>query len=177
MTEEDHDTWYYYPFPVRDIEESTPPVMIPQTPYLFCETKMARLSAYLPAHDTMRWRTDVNVLELRDNSGTPIDSLHLHNEQQRDELFPTPGTQNGLAKKLDLVAIYKLRITSKTWNEERRHYGYPVKVEDYYVVLWIEEEDGIAYRQASGKVKKDAWEILELEDKSLVLGWGRTITR
>ncbi|KAF5555927.1 hypothetical protein FPHYL_8111 [Fusarium phyllophilum] len=35
---------WYYPFPVNEIQESTPPFMPEQTPYLFCETAQATLS-------------------------------------------------------------------------------------------------------------------------------------
>jgi len=41
---------------------------------------------------------------------------------------------------------------------------------EYLNVLWIEWEDGIAYRKGVGKVLKDRWETLELEWIDVVLG-------
>lgn len=37
-------------------------------------------------------------------------------------------------------------------------------------VLWIKWEDGIAYRRGVGRVTKETWESMELEDVDLVLG-------
>ncbi|KAF1960726.1 HET-domain-containing protein [Byssothecium circinans] len=41
---------------------------------------------------------------------------------------------------------------------------------EYYNVLWIEWENGIAYRKALGRVYKEAWEAQELEEVDIVLG-------
>jgi hypothetical protein len=41
---------------------------------------------------------------------------------------------------------------------------------NFYNVLWIEWEDGIAYRKALGRVFKDAWERQDLEETDIVLG-------
>ncbi|KAK7985701.1 HET-domain-containing protein [Apiospora saccharicola] len=48
----------------------------------------------------------------------------------------------------------------------------PVEKEfwEFYNVLWVEWEDGIAYRKGIGRVERSAWERLEKEDISLVLG-------
>jgi hypothetical protein len=51
--------------------------------------------------------------------------------------------------------------------------------EDYYGetgtwsfcnVLWVEWENGVAYRKAMGRVERDTWEGLKKEEISLVLG-------
>ncbi|EWG53257.1 hypothetical protein FVEG_17082 [Fusarium verticillioides 7600] len=44
---------WYYPFPVSEIQESTPPFMPEQTPNLFCETVQARLSGYQQDSDKL----------------------------------------------------------------------------------------------------------------------------
>jgi hypothetical protein len=41
---------------------------------------------------------------------------------------------------------------------------------EYYNVLWIEWDDGVAYRKAVGRVEKRVWESLSLESIDLVLG-------
>ncbi|KAK8071713.1 hypothetical protein PG996_005061 [Apiospora saccharicola] len=48
----------------------------------------------------------------------------------------------------------------------------PVEKEfwEFYNVRWVEWEDGIAYRKGIGRVERSAWERLEKEDISLVLG-------
>ncbi|KAK8008147.1 hypothetical protein PG991_010698 [Apiospora marii] len=54
------------------------------------------------------------------------------------------------------------------------HFRAPQPVEketwSFYNVLWVEWEDGIAYRKGIGRVKRSAWERVEKEDISLVMG-------
>jgi hypothetical protein len=45
-----------------------------------------------------------------------------------------------------------------------------IGVYEYYNVMWIEWEDGIAYRRAVGRVYKEAWEALDLEEVDVLLG-------
>ncbi len=40
----------------------------------------------------------------------------------------------------------------------------------FYFVMWIEWENGIAYRKAIGTVFKNVWESQELEDVDITLG-------
>jgi hypothetical protein len=56
--------------------------------------------------------------------------------------------------------------------DEWKHKERPRESEKYefYNVLWVEWQDGIAYRKACGRVMKSAWECQELEWVDLVLG-------
>jgi hypothetical protein len=45
-----------------------------------------------------------------------------------------------------------------------------IGIYEYYNVMWIEWEDGIAYRKAIGRVYKEAWEAQELEEIDVLLG-------
>ncbi|KAH6879461.1 heterokaryon incompatibility protein-domain-containing protein [Thelonectria olida] len=152
---------WYYPFPVTDIQESTPPFTPEQTPYLFCETKAARLFGHQA--DTG------NIVVLCNHLKEDIGSLHLHNEES---LAPFPKTvaegETGLP--VELVAVYKSKRYSKTWNKEKQAYDLPLREEEKYVVLWIEWKSGVAFRLASGQVNAADWEKLDLEEVSLVLG-------
>ena len=49
-------------------------------------------------------------------------------------------------------------------------YDHPVTTENLYVVLWVEWVNGVAYRLASGTVEETAWDKLNLENVSLILG-------
>lgn len=40
----------------------------------------------------------------------------------------------------------------------------------FYIVLWIEWEQDIAYRRGIGRVKSEAWEAHGLESIDLILG-------
>jgi hypothetical protein len=160
--------YWYYPFPIADIQESTPLFTPEQTSYLFCQTKRAYVLAY-PAKPGLYPGEKQNCLELRNEGGDEIGDLHLHNSEQRQG-FPETATEETTGIKLELVAIYWSRQYAKTFSEELQEYTYPHTVKDRYKVLWIEWKDGIAYRLASGNVDKAAWEALDLEDVSLVLG-------
>jgi hypothetical protein len=45
-----------------------------------------------------------------------------------------------------------------------------IGIYEYYNVMWIEWKNGIAYRKAVGRVYKEAWESLELEEVDVLLG-------
>lgn len=63
----------------------------------------------------------------------------------------------------ELVAISK-------GNNLRHPVEPPREKYTFYNVLWIKWEDGIAYRRGVGRVKRQTWESMELEDIDLVLG-------
>ncbi|KAF7945254.1 hypothetical protein EAE96_010032 [Botrytis aclada] len=160
MLDSDTRSWYY-PFPVPDIHDTTPPVTPEQTSYLFCKTWRARLWG--------RQDSEGNVARLFNSSGEDIGSLHLHNDAALS-LFPPMDSEVIHGLPVDLIALYKSRVYSKTWNEGQEEYGHPLKREDKYKVLWVEWKGGIAYRLASGQVKAEEWEKLVPESIDLILG-------
>ncbi|KAI1120699.1 heterokaryon incompatibility protein-domain-containing protein [Nemania abortiva] len=163
---------FYYPFPVVDITVNTPPVMPPQTAYLFCETQKTQLHVKPPEKNYPQ-ADDIDkfIMELRDRNNTMIGQLHLHNEEQLSSFTGrnAPGA-NSPGNKIEVVAISKRREYAKTWKDELQRYDHPITTENLYVVLWVEWVDGIAYRLASGTVEEKAWENLSLETVSLILG-------
>ena len=159
MPDEDCDS-YYFPFPVTDIQEFTPPFTPDQTSYIFCETKRARLWAH------QGW--DENIVTICNKAGRSIGLLHLHNHEQLEH-FPKTVANDAPGMQIELIAIYRSRKYAKTWDEEQKRYTYPQPVTESYQVLWVEWVDGVAYRLASGHVGKADWEISDLEDVSLIL--------
>lgn len=63
----------------------------------------------------------------------------------------------------DLVDSFHLRATGADLAEISGTY-------QYYNVLWIEQKEGIAYRQAAGRVRKESWEQHCSEPVRIVLG-------
>lgn len=56
---------------------------------------------------------------------------------------------------------------------EKRRYGSSVptlEICEFYNVLWVEYQDGIAYRRACGWVPKHIWDEIALEEKDIILG-------
>ncbi|KAK7961163.1 hypothetical protein PG988_012377 [Apiospora saccharicola] len=159
----DEDRAWHYPFPVAEIQESALPCMPEQTAYLFCDTIGTRLwGINLTTTTTTRWTCAIVKTKKSDRFTCITKTRGL-----AFQLWP-PGTGVGLP--VDLVAIYKSRKISGTWDTQEMRYGLPLKRRDVYCVLWIEWIEGVAYRLASGHVEAEAWDGLEHESVSLVLG-------
>lgn len=167
---------FFYPFPIADVDETTPPHVPPQTSYLFCETRRAFLRG---VKDLEHGRT---TLILLNDLGKQVGQLFLQSEEDKDyfpdkkeEIGPYISQSSGLQvlKSVELVAVCKSRVYSQTNHKKGERvplYGPPQVADDIYAVLWIEWKDGVAYRRGSGEVNGDEWESLDLEPVSLVLG-------
>jgi hypothetical protein len=80
----------------------------------------------------------------------------------------------------ELIAISKgsLRKKQSTWGLRLELFeefdAFPElkgkELYEFYNVLWIEWEDGIAYRKTLGRVMKEAWERQDLEEADILLG-------
>ncbi|KAI1087496.1 heterokaryon incompatibility protein-domain-containing protein [Rostrohypoxylon terebratum] len=156
--DEEINLWYY-PFPVADISESTPPVLVDQTAYLFCETQRTHLWARRTRSDDP-FRGE-NILQLVDAQKTPVGLLHLDDGEGH--------TEQPLGRQVELVAIYRYKRYSKKWDEADRLYV-AVETSENMAVLWIEWVDGVAYRLASGHVELEVWNKMPLQSISLVMG-------
>jgi hypothetical protein len=155
---------WYYPFPVPEIDEATQPDMPEQTEYLFCKTDKAQLLGYQKNDEG----NDIILYNIHKES---VGFLNLVNADFLNR-FPKPlmEDENGTGLPVELVAVCKVRRYSKTRNGPEKVYNDIVSKEDTYLVLWVEWEDGIAYRLASGHVRVEEWDKLSLETISLVLG-------
>ncbi|EXJ81730.1 hypothetical protein A1O1_07795 [Capronia coronata CBS 617.96] len=141
---------WFYPFPVRDIQESTETFLPEQTPYLFCRTKGVQLWASEGLKE--------NTMSLRaTRDGLVIGTLDLHNHAQLD-MFPQDTY--GRAGPVELVAIYR----SKVYTTIGRF-----RVREKYRLLWIEWKGGLAYRLGAASLDREEWEALKTEDVDLVL--------
>jgi hypothetical protein len=123
---------------------------------LFCRTRKARLYIgeeipYCIIHCSCRM--------LRTNDGTFCGFLQLNEAptySDRASDNPLEGTICELIAISEGLAPVSTLSSPILWTS-----GDPWTAESYefYNVLWIEWEDGIAYRKALGKVKKDVWDV------------------
>jgi hypothetical protein len=185
---------WYFPFPVAEISSATEASIPEQTPYLFSRTQRSFVLGR-----RVGGRANIIALGDR-SSGISVGTLHLHFEEQLErfpfaENAPTSGREHlrnylghiliskedmNMAtaahppdedlSKIEIVAVSMTRYDAKTWNEEAQRCEKPFVTTEEVNVLWIEWEDGIAYRSAAGHIRKEYWEQLEREDIDLVIG-------
>jgi hypothetical protein len=169
---EGHCRGWYYTFHMPTVNASTPFETPEQTRYLFCKTWKLTLWAHQDLH--LPWNARNLSLRASDGAGPSIGRLYLHNEEQFKTLArPSAcGAEIG-AWPVDVVAISRSRSLirqnsprgsdlSDSSNEWRQ--------DDEVNVLWVEWEQGIAYRLSSGYVEEAHWYALNPEEVDLVLG-------
>ncbi|KAK8017710.1 HET-domain-containing protein [Apiospora rasikravindrae] len=157
------DEWFWYHFPISQSDTHSHTSTPSQMPYLLGRTTRAWLDVYRRVERDSPDDTDYGFfgtrLYLEDQTGKEAGHILLHS---KDNLSRFP-TQYGVGTRIELVAICRRVLHEKT---PPRH-----MFKEYYAVLWIEWENGVAYRQASGIVERSAWENHpELEEIDLVLG-------
>ncbi|KIN08923.1 hypothetical protein OIDMADRAFT_153536 [Oidiodendron maius Zn] len=169
----DPTTEFWYPIPLCEGQHNPPRPRGTDT-LLCCRTQ--RIWAFLSQKFSHSTREYTNS-SIRNSKGTWIGELRLH-----DNKIPTKnlsqshqGSESG--DLCELIAIswgyfYEKWDWSVFQIDEWNHKERPRDSEKYefYNVLWVEWQDGIAYRKACGRVMKSAWECQELEWVDLVLG-------
>jgi hypothetical protein len=167
-----------FPFPITEVRETTTQSRPEQTPYLFCKTHKARLWAVCSldlwkdiankaffSSSSGAIAKNIRILEIRTERGGPkVGELYLHNTNQLVPflLASDDSIKIGPGQSVELVAIYHSHVRGTC-------YGSGV-ITERYRVLWVEWEDGIAYRLGVGWVEKTAWEGANLTEIDLVLG-------
>lgn len=164
------DRYWRFPFPVPDITTSTPSFMPEQTQYLFCRTKRAYVCA---GRENPQSLYDLSVA-LWSDTNSMIGFLQLHDAEKRDTFWgsdPKPSSGDNPRHQVEILAIYKTRNESKNRSPALDQKEHRIGNFNTHTVLWVEWENGIAYRKACGWVFSAVWEeLLQLEDVSLVLG-------
>lgn len=160
----DTQSEFWYPIPtVQDINKEP-------------SSQMNGNDTLLSGHTTRAWFYGKGRLggyhtavSLWDNLDNWVGALRLQ-IKSLDDTSTDPGT-------CELVAIsagYAIEgfpaYAIDEWEIKQRPKGSPGKKYEYYNVLWVEWKDGVAYRKASGRVMKSAWEAQDLEEVDLVLG-------
>jgi hypothetical protein len=127
------------------------------------------VSNILPSSDEYGNEEDLKV-NLHAKTTGDIGILRLHNQEQV-ELLTKADPHNIWGTPVELVAIYRSRVF-KNYVKSSQDSG-PVRAFgtlENYTVLWVEWKDGVAYHLGIGEVEKAAWEALDPEDISFVMG-------
>lgn len=140
----ERENCFPFPFPLSDLGGQGLPDMPEQTTFLFCKTQLARI-------------TMDDGGSLFDSSTNICGFIVLHNE----------GQQGEVRRPIPLVAINRRRFRTPIPLSNKRE---PRDIKEFHTVLWVEWDNGVAYRQAAGIVASKAWEKLDRQDIDLVLG-------
>lgn len=160
---------FWYPVPLSDPDSR--PHSTPQTEFLFGSVQTAQLSVTGPIY---RHRHRSVTLRNFRNEWAGVLRLHSSDYFSRDGLDPVESpievqliaiskgsVPNGLGAAEGASAIKEYMV------EERPKDGDSY---EYYNVMWISWKQGIAYREAVGRVHKRMWESLDPSIIDVVLG-------
>ncbi|KAJ8071321.1 hypothetical protein OCU04_001656 [Sclerotinia nivalis] len=161
------DRWYKYPVPLLDCYSMH--LLQPQTQFLSCQTSrvflhgipdisaIERKESSSPSE--LRNYNNYNNVKLQDENGEAVGFLALMRERDRNYFAENiaPGAV------VELVAISEgwFGINNESGEEEKEIKDWTPRSmtrQDCYHVLWVEWEDGTAYRRGSGYVLKEVWE-------------------
>lgn len=154
-----------WPFPIPP-HGKTPPIPEP-TPYLFCRTSRAHLFTNSLGQDFLNIKCQGLTRSITDKEGNWVGVLFVQDRHSTD-------LTNQIPQKIELVAISRTICTEpdKEYVWERTYRKLPSDAPyEYYNVLWIGREMGVAYRKGLGRVPKEEWDRLrEEKDIDLILG-------
>ena len=170
---------YSYPFPVPEPCSTSTSISVPQTAYLFAQTNRAFLCGQL-VHNVKYRLMGAPHMWLKSSQDQYVGFIYLNSSEQESLLRETGGNSSS-PNPLELVAMSKgtswaLRSPELDWEVELKRSSEAGEREerrafDCIFVLWIEWEDGVAYRRACGVVHADVWEReREKELVNLILG-------
>lgn len=165
--------FYKYPIPVLETNKTQP--LSRQTQFLSCRTSRAFIRGVLPrgesASPTLQLaRHNLTHIQLQDEEGNFTGFVTLMQEEDRERFAnSTPAVID-----LELVAIAEgwfgimnFDACGKAANTRQQDFAHRECIH----VLWVQWNDGVAYRKGNGSVTKEVWErIKEKELVDLVLG-------
>ncbi|KAK8079382.1 heterokaryon incompatibility protein (HET) domain-containing protein [Apiospora hydei] len=127
--------------------------------------------------------------ERRLNNCLNAELIELENENWAGAIRLLPSQLEELeqarsGRKVDLIEVAAGGVQEKDWPKvceyTHKRYSFPecnyegspkgTEVYEFYFVLWVEWQDGIAYRKALGRVEKQAWLRVAQERISVTLG-------
>jgi hypothetical protein len=156
-----------WPFPIPQ-QGKTPTIPEP-TPFLFCRTSRAHVFANRLSQDVPSSSHQGFTCSLTDIEGNWVGVLFLQDQQGMDLI-----QCNQTSQMIEVVSISQTICTEpdKEYTAERRYGKLPKDAPyEYYNVLWIGREMGVAYRKGLGRVLGEEWERLREEEViDLILG-------
>lgn len=159
------ECWYPIPLP-RTAEHTTPNI---SAPFLSGRTWRTWLLAG-KRDSVMAWHGDMTArMWLNDTRGRRVGKLTLlEGPQSKEVITPECGY---FGQPLELVRLSKGHtMDGNSHDISGLPYPQETLLFEFYHVMFIKWEDGIAYRKGLGRVMKEAWEAQEREPITLILG-------
>jgi hypothetical protein len=150
-----------WPFPIPQPDEI--PIMPEPTPYLFCRASRAYLFVDRPDKAIMNSRYPAFIFCLKDVLGKCVGVLFV---QDRENLSCL-STSDWKLQKIEVVEISRTMCAQpeRGYDEEKRYGILPTHTPyEYYNVLWVSWDMGVAYRRGLGRVLRGEWEHLRERD-------------
>lgn len=151
-----------FAFPVPIPEDTYVPA-IEYAPFISCTTRRAWFQA-----GGSNLRNSKSPFD-RDGHHYLIEVLHEFSNDFVGCLNPQADIQPG--DRIELIELAECQFGSErdVWRYEYPEMG-PTGNYDFYYVMCIRWEDGIAYRQGVGRIRKDAWLEVQKEEIYVMLG-------
>jgi hypothetical protein len=157
-------TEFWYPIPLCEGLQAPPPRH--SETLINCRTQRTWLYVANRVADTY-FPTYRSTYSLYDAEGAWVGVLYLHSKPEsllNNSICELVEISRGYAVEGDrFVYIDEWRLPDRPKSPDGETY-------EFINVLWVEWEEGIAYRKAYGRVMESAWEAQELEWIDLVLG-------
>ena len=160
---------FWYPIPFRD-QKAEPVVRHPE-PLLF--TRTCRAWFRIGGRVLGVWSVCVPI---RDTTGAWVGILRMPNERTLTSIRLEKVGTTVRSRPLEFIALSRgIADASRDqepgldeWLLEDRPTS--KRLYEFYNVMWIEWENGIAYRRAVGRILRDVWESRNLEWVDVTLG-------
>ena len=160
---------FWYPIPLRDPRAE--PIIRHPAPLLFTHT--CRAWFRIGSRISGSWLVCVPI---RDTNGAWVGILRMPNEETLTSIRPEKVGTNVESPPLEFIALSRGYADGSRkeepgldeWLLEER--PTTTALYEFYNVMWIEWENGIAYRRALGRILRDVWESQKLEWVDITLG-------
>ncbi|CZR54195.1 uncharacterized protein PAC_04078 [Phialocephala subalpina] len=174
---------YDCPLPTREapsiasMDAPLPP--LPRNSLLYCRTRKATF--HMTKMSRIKKKNGIIVTELyyqlQDQQShwagiiqSTAECWHYHHDETGQHLIPSDEVAGDLVIVCESYSVEGVYETFVEWEFEERPKGPTGSKYEYYNVLWVEWDDGIAYRKGCGRVMKSVCDALEPEWIDLTLG-------
>ena len=160
---------FWYPIPLRD--QQAEPIVRHTAPLLF--TRTCRAWFRIGSRVSGVWFI---CAPIRDTNDAWVGILRLPNEETLASIRPETAGAGFESRPLEFIALSRGSADGSRkeepgldeWLHEER--SATEGLYEFYNVMWIEWEDGIAYRKGLGRILRDVWEGQNLEWVDVTLG-------